>query len=58
MLVAPESRGTWRYPSDLARDALVCRRCVVEGGEDVFGLGGQGVGGGDLVSVEVDGDVL
>ena len=30
----------------------------VEGGEDVFGLGGQGVGGGEVVAVEVDGDVL
>ena len=30
----------------------------VEGGEDVFGLGVQGVGGGEVVVVEVDGDVL
>ena len=30
----------------------------VEGGEDAFGLGGQGVGGGEMVAVEVDGDVL
>ncbi len=30
----------------------------VEGGEDVFGLGGQGVGGGEVVAVEVDGDLL
>ena len=30
----------------------------VEGGEDVFGLGGQGVGGGEVVAVEVDGDFL
>ena len=30
----------------------------VEGGEDAFGFGGQGVGGGEVVSVEVDGDVL
>ena len=30
----------------------------VEGGEDAFGFGGQGVGGGEVVAVEVDGDVL
>ena len=30
----------------------------VEGGEDVFGFGGQGIGGCEVVSVEVDGDVL
>ena len=29
-----------------------------QGGEDFFGLGGQGVGGGEVVVVEVDGDVL
>ena len=27
-------------------------------GEDFFGLGGQGVGGGEVVAVEVDGDLL
>ena len=30
----------------------------VECGEDAFGLGGQGAGGGEVVAVEVDGDVL
>ena len=30
----------------------------VEGGEDAFGFGGQGVGGGEVVAVEVDGDLL
>ena len=29
-----------------------------QGGEDFFGFGGQGVGGGELLAVEVDGDVL
>ena len=29
-----------------------------QGGEDFFGFGGQGVGGGEVVAVEVDGDVL
>ena len=29
-----------------------------QGGEDFFGLGGQGVGGGEVVAVEVDGDLL
>ena len=30
----------------------------VEGGEDVLGFGGQGVSGGEVVAVDVDGDVL
>ena len=30
----------------------------VQGGEDFFGFGGQGVGGGEVVAVEVDGDLL
>ena len=30
----------------------------VEGGEDVFGFGGQGIGGCEVVAVEGDGDVL
>ena len=31
----------------------------VEGGEDAFGFGGgQGVGGGEVVAVEVDGELL
>lgn len=29
-----------------------------EGGEDFLGLGGQGVGGGEAMAVDVDGDVL
>ena len=29
-----------------------------QGGEDFFGFGGQGVGGGEVVAVEVDGDLL
>ena len=36
----------------------MCRGWGAQGGEDVFGLGGQGVGGGEVVAVEVDGDVL
>lgn len=30
----------------------------VEGGEDVLGFGGQGVSGGEVVAVDVDGEVL
>ena len=29
-----------------------------QGGEDFFGFGGQGVSGGEVVAVDVDGDVL
>ena len=36
----------------------MCRGWGAQGGEDVFGLGGQGVGGGEVVAVEVDGDFL
>ena len=55
----------WRFlTDDLAEafDHLSCTVLVpcwdVEGGEDVFGFGGQGIGGCEVVTVEVDGDVL
>ena len=36
----------------------MCRGWGAQGGEDFFGFGGQGVGGGEVVAVEVDGDLL
>ena len=47
----------WGVVPDLSCTVLV--PCWdVEGGEDVFGFGGQGVGGCEGVAVEVDGDLL